>query len=173
MRSRNSHNNQRRQMFRALTGKASVKRPPWARDDFLDVCTRCDACITQCPEHVLVRGGGGFPEISFAQEGCTLCGECAEVCEPVAIAPPTGEERHTAAFPWRADIASHCLAFAGIHCQSCQDACEWRAIAFPLMAGGQPPIPVLNSESCTGCGACQPACPNDAITMKNLRPAGT
>ena len=152
------NNNTRRQFFRSLGGHGPIRRPPWTGDDFTERCVRCAACIDACPEQVLFHGGGGFPEIRFEHEGCSLCGACVDACgEPVF-------DTRRPAFPWRARIEAHCLALADIHCQSCQDACEWRAIAFPPQLG-RPPKPQLNLEACTGCGACQAQCPNHAITM--------
>ncbi|PMR67518.1 ferredoxin-type protein NapF [Halomonas heilongjiangensis] len=150
----------RRQFFRSLSGRGPVRRPPWTGDDFLEHCTRCDACIDACPEGVLHRGGGGYPEIRFERDGCSLCGACVEACE----APVFDAARRP--FPWRAELRSHCLALANIHCQSCQDACEWRAIRF-LPELGRPPRPRIDSDACTGCGACQALCPNDAIAMSS------
>ncbi len=149
----------RRGLFRQARGLGEVRRPPWTAEDFTASCTRCEACISACPEGILFRGDGGFPEISFRQDGCTLCGECVQVCEDGVF--DTAREP----FPWRAAVQSHCLAHAGIHCQSCQDACEVSAIRFPLKPG-QIPRPELDADLCNGCGACLAACPNDAIALE-------
>lgn len=149
----------RRALFRRARGLDDAKRPPWTDADFTDHCTRCHACIDACPESILFKGDGGFPEIRFDQDGCTFCGECASVCdEPVF-------DLTRPAFPWRAVVQKHCLTHAGIHCQSCQDACDVNAIRFPLKPG-QTPKPELDTELCNGCGACLAVCPNDAITLE-------
>jgi ferredoxin-type protein NapF len=155
---RRQHDASRRRLFRSLGGRDEVRRPPWTGADFTERCVRCDACLDACPAGVLFRGAGGYPEIRFDEDGCTLCGACVEACE----APVFDTARP--AFPWYAAVQSHCLAFADIHCQTCQDACEWRAIRFPP-ALGRPPRPEIDTDACTGCGACMALCPNDAIRL--------
>jgi ferredoxin-type protein NapF len=67
-----------------------------------------------------------------------------------------------------AEIGRRCLAFGGVFCQACADACEPRAIRFvPLR--GRAPTPVVADESCTACGACLAVCPAGAIVLE--RPA--
>ncbi|MCK7544105.1 ferredoxin-type protein NapF [Marinobacter bryozoorum] len=138
---------------------ASRNRPPWTGDDFTDACTRCGDCVTACPEQVLAPGDGGFPQVVFRGEGCTFCGECAAACpEPVF-------DLTAVAFEWKAQVESQCLAHSGVHCQSCQDACEPRAIRFrPRL--GRPPVPEISEEACTGCFACAAICPQDAIALQ-------
>ncbi|MFY0991739.1 ferredoxin-type protein NapF [Halomonas sp. C05BenzN] len=148
----------RREFFRTLSGRGPVRRPPWSGEDFTEQCIRCDACIEACPEGVLHHGGGGYPELCLDERACTLCGACVEACD----APVFDLQRP--AFPWHARVESNCLALARIHCQSCQDACEWGAIRFPPEAG-RPPRPRVDTQACTGCGACQVQCPNHAIVM--------
>lgn len=137
---------------------ANRRRPPWTDDDFTDLCTRCGDCIKACPEQVLAPGDGGFPQVVFRGEGCTFCGDCAEACpEPVF-------DLARSAFEWYARIQEHCLALDGIHCQSCEDACEPMAIRFrPRL--GKPPVPEISEDLCTGCFACAAVCPRDAIAF--------
>lgn len=154
----------RRSFLRGGKPVANEQRPPWTGDDFVDSCTRCSNCITACPEGILQKGDGGFPRITFEHEGCTLCQECVQACdEPVfdLSRPP---------FQWRATIRDHCLAKANIHCQSCQDACEAEAIRF-LYGQGHVPLPEVDTQSCTGCGACVAVCPQDAIALADPEPA--
>lgn len=138
---------------------AARRRPPWTGDDFTDLCSRCGDCVRACPEQVLVPGDGGFPQVVFRGEGCTFCGECASACpEPVF-------DLAREAFQWKARVEGSCLALNGVHCQSCQDACEPRAIRFrPRL--GRPPVPDVSEDACTGCFACAAVCPQDAIDLK-------
>lgn len=150
----------RRALFRQLAGKHEApRRPPWTGDNLTDRCTRCNDCIEACPEQVLFRGDGGFPEIDFSAEGCTFCGDCASACEADVF------DLSRQAFPWTAVIRDQCLAYAGIACQSCQDACEPRAIRFSPQLGGVPQ-PQLDEDACTGCGACLSSCPTHSISLE-------
>jgi ferredoxin-type protein NapF len=67
-------------------------------------------------------------------------------------------------------IADGCLARLGIVCQSCGDVCPEGAIRFALRRGG-PPLPAVEKERCTGCGACLEICPVNAIAL--LTPEAT
>jgi ferredoxin-type protein NapF len=127
---------------------------------FETTCTRCERCLDACPQDILIRGDGGFPEVDFSSGSgeCTFCAACVEACPEPAFTS-------TESTPWQlvAEIADEsCLARAGIHCQSCADVCGFDAIAFAL-ARGLPPQPVIDGDACTGCGACVSICPADAI----------
>ena len=63
------------------------QRPPWALDEarFAERCTRCHACVSECPRQVLAVGDGGFPHMHFQHQGCDLCGACASACQPRAL----------------------------------------------------------------------------------------
>jgi ferredoxin-type protein NapF len=144
---------------RPASGPAPV-RPPWVRAlRFTDGCTRCGACLEACPEHIIVAGDGGFPEVDFRRGACTFCGRCAAACpEPLFD--------REAVRPWdvAATIGEACLARRGIVCESCRDACEPRAIRFRHVPG-RVAVPEVAAEACTGCGACVAICPAAAITV--------
>lgn len=150
----------RRSLFRGAKSARPIRRPPWTGDDFTDSCTRCDDCLSACPEQLLFRGDGGFPEIDFGQSGCDFCGECARACEA-----QTPFDLKRSPFAWRAVLDESCLAFANIDCQSCRDACEPLAITFrPTLH--RAPQPQVSSDACTGCGACLSVCPAQAIKLE-------
>lgn len=135
-------------------------RPPYARNDrVLEGCTRCGACAAACPEGIIVAGDGGYPEVSFQAGECTFCGDCAGAC-PVSVFDLSQES------PWSqaAHIADTCFARMGIVCQSCRDACLTGAIIFTATRG-RPSQPHVNTDACTGCGACVSPCPAGAVTV--------
>jgi ferredoxin-type protein NapF len=152
-----------------LRGTATRRpmRPPWALAEaaFVDRCTRCMACAEHCPEQILVRGSGGFPELDTALGGCTFCADCVTACEPLALDRAAGD----VPWHWRAAIDTMCLASRGVVCESCRDACDAGALRFPLI--GRPAAPALDAERCTGCGACVAGCPAGAITLVQITEA--
>ena len=66
--------------------------------------------------------------------------------------------------PLRALISQACLAYAGIVCMSCRDACPEQAIRF-LPRLGSPFLPKVVATACTGCGACLSPCPAGALSL--------
>lgn len=145
---------------------ASVIRPPWAIDEqkFTDLCTRCFECAKACPDHLIVKGVGGFPEISFSRHGCDYCEACARAC-------PESVLDLTQLIPWnqKAIISEDCFSKRGVVCRSCGDACETVAIRFKPMLGGVSQVQ-LDTSACNGCGECVHVCPAHAITIQKIIP---
>jgi len=155
----------RRQLLRGRLHPQSLPvRPPWAcqEDEFVRLCSRCDACIDTCWAGILIRGSGGFPEADFHSSGCDFCADCLKACKTGALsaAPPAP----SLAWRQRASIEPSCLSLNGIVCRSCGDACDTDAIRFQLQTGGRA-TPLLDSERCNGCGECFAVCPNDSISL--------
>lgn len=156
-------NTGRRHFLRGRFGAAgrAALRPPWAVPEpgFLAACTRCGQCARACAAGIIVRGDGGYPEVSFAAGECTFCGACATACTPRALSP--------GGIPWQLQptIASSCLQSQDVLCRSCGDACPQAAIRFAPRAAG---ASVQVAPACNGCGACVRACPVSAITMQHV-----
>jgi ferredoxin-type protein NapF len=154
-----------------LHGKLSDRRqeiyPPWsiAPPQFLAQCTRCDACITRCPQHILSRNNLGYPVADFTRQGCTFCADCVDACETgsLSLMDFIGAE------PWsvKAVITESCVNFKGTLCQMCSGSCVENAIKFSVRSGGVA-IPEVDPLSCTGCGECYRSCPQKAIQVKPL-----
>ncbi|SDQ26820.1 ferredoxin-type protein NapF [Pseudoxanthomonas sp. CF385] len=140
----------------------AVFRPPWAKPEpeFLAACTRCDACVRACPEQVLLRDADGLPRFDARAGECTFCGDCAAACGSEAFEPVRDP-------PWMliADVAGTCLSAQGVVCASCREVCP--ASAIHVAPGARGPARV-DSDACTGCGACVGTCPVDAIRLQNM-----
>lgn len=152
-------NTARRAFFRGRAVPIS-HHVPWAVDDFVDLCRRCDDCIKACEEAILVAGDGGFPTVDFARGGCTFCGACVRACEHGALAMRDGP-----AWSLKVAIADNCLSAQGITCRACGDVCEPRAIRFQLQPGGRA-IPGVDASLCNGCGSCIAICPTHVIQIE-------
>lgn len=138
-----------------------IIRPPWSvpEADFITGCTRCHACTIACETGVLIAGSGGFPEIDFQRAECSFCQACVRACDAAVFTP-------IEQIPWqiKVSISDRCLPYHHIECRSCQDGCETRAIRFRPQLNGIAQ-PVLDLPACTGCGACVPVCPVQAVTL--------
>ncbi len=139
-------------------------RPPNALSEveFAGACTRCGDCISKCPLGIIKVGQGGYPELDFSQRGCDFCGECVAVCATGAL-----EKKEPLTLSGRASIGKGCLAYNGVECRSCEDACEVRAIKFRLQIN-KVAEPQLDQNTCTGCGECVSYCPKSVIEIKHL-----
>lgn len=136
-------------------------RLPWiARPQaFIDECTRCGKCIAACESQIIEKGDGGFPTVNFTIDECTFCYQCAQSCPEPIFLPQS-------ALAWQAEvrITDQCLAVQQVECRSCQDACPEEAIHFALQIG-RTANPQINSEHCSGCGACVSVCPSRAMAV--------
>ncbi len=160
-------------------------RPPGAVDEsaFLAKCIRCGQCMRVCPNNalhptLLESGLEGIwtpiiiARIGYCEPTCTLCGQ---VCPTGAILELTtlqkvGDKDNP---PNRIGTAffdrGRCLPWAmGKTCIVCEEWCPTspKAVFFieenVVDRNGQSSLvkrPYIEPELCTGCGACEFACP--------------
>ena len=151
-----------------FSGAPVSLRPPWAieEQDFLQACSTCDACRKACPEGIITKGAGGYPEISFKHGACSFCQECVKACASGALRFFDAHEQDTEGTPWpvKARISGNCLSMVGTACRSCGEQCDVGAISFQLAVGGVA-LALINNDLCSGCGACVVSCPVDAIEV--------
>ena len=132
-------------------------------------CTACQLCISVCPNQVLRPSAGlnNFmqPETSYERGYCRPeCTKCSEVCPTGAIKPITKEEKTAIQIGHAVWIADNCIVNTdGQKCGNCARHCPTGAIQ---MVPKDPndkkslQIPVVNTERCIGCGACENLCPS-------------
>ena len=142
-------------------GSEAPLRPPWAITEelFTQTCTQCGECISRCPTHIIKQGRGHFPVVDFSSGECIFCEQCADICKLHAL-----KKTDT---PWSVKATINeavCITFQGVECRSCYDPCDDRAIKMPPRLGGIS-VPVLDTNNCSGCGACSSVCPVQAISM--------
>ena len=145
-----------------FSGSRSVVRPPWSGDElaFVEACSRCSDCVGVCPEKILEKGRGGFPQVNFSRGECTFCGDCVRVCKSGALSHGVPQA------PWalKARVAPSCLALNQVVCRTCGESCPEGAIRFKISIGAVAK-PEIDLAACTGCGACFGPCPISAVTI--------
>jgi len=154
----------RHQLLRGQFAGDNAIRPPWSIDElaFTENCTRCYKCADVCHSHLIVKGSGGFPEISFNRQGCDFCESCVRACPEDVLY--IDEINNQAAWQQTAEISNECFSMRGIVCRSCGEICESRAIQFKPDIGGRTQV-ILNTTACNGCGECVHVCPAGAIKI--------
>nr|MBN2276638.1 4Fe-4S dicluster domain-containing protein [candidate division Zixibacteria bacterium] len=160
-------------------------RPPGAipEKDFLSRCIRCGQCMRVCPNNALhptfmESGAEGIwtpimiPRIGYCEPTCTLCGQ---VCPTGAITELTVKEKvgDDKTRPVRVGTAfidrGRCLPWGmTTPCIVCEEWCPTTPKAIYLedevtINGRDEVVPVkrpyVDPDRCTGCGACEYACP--------------
>lgn len=132
-------------------------------------CTACQLCVSVCPNQVLRPSSGlsNFmqPETSYERGYCRPeCTKCSEVCPAGAIKPITKEEKTAIQIGHAVWISENCIVNSdGQKCGNCARHCPTGAIQMVPKDANDPKslqIPVVNTERCIGCGACENLCPS-------------
>lgn len=153
-----------------IPARATRLTPPGSLDTqhFAQHCTACQLCVSACPNQVL-RPSSDLrtfmqPEMSYERGYCRPeCTECSKVCPAGAILPITPAEKSAIQIGHAVWIANNCVVLTdGVACGNCARHCPTGAISMlPYVAedASSPKIPVVNTERCIGCGACENLCP--------------
>lgn len=144
--------------------------PPGARGlrHMFQHCTACQLCVSVCPNEVL-RPSSEWktmmqPVMSYERGYCRPeCTKCSEVCPAGAIRPITVADKSSTQIGHAVWVAANCVPLTdGVSCGNCARHCPTGAITMVSSEADNadaPKIPVVNTERCIGCGACENLCP--------------
>ncbi len=166
-------------------------RPPGAINakDFLKACLKCGACIEACPYDSLKLANTqdnvsiGSPYFIPREIPCYMCTTipCVPVCPSGALDITMLQDKEGKMDINKSKMGvaivhkESCIAFWGIQCDACYRACPLIDEAITLeyqqieRTGKHAFLkPVINSESCTGCGICEHVCVTEKPAIKVL-----
>jgi ferredoxin len=129
-------------------------------------CTGCQLCISKCPNNVL-RPSTSLSDMlqptmefdrGYCRPGCTVC---SHVCPTGAITEICCKKKTSISIGYAVWVEKNCVvATDGVECGNCKRHCPTGAI---MMVESQKydgrKIPVINTDKCIGCGACEYLCP--------------
>lgn len=131
-------------------------------------CTACQLCVSACPNGVLRPSTDLMklmqPEMSYERGYCRPeCTKCSDVCPAGAIHPITVVDKSATQIGHAVLIKKNCVPLTdGVECGNCARHCPTGAILMVSSDSDKtdsPKIPVVNTERCIGCGACENLCP--------------
>ena len=145
--------------------------PPGALSarNFARHCTACQLCVQVCPNQVLRPSTDLMkmmqPEASYERGYCRPeCTKCSEVCPAGAIRPIDRAIKSSTQIGHAVWIEKNCVVNTdGVSCGNCERHCPTGAIQMvPKDANDKKSlkIPVIDTERCIGCGACENLCPS-------------
>lgn len=139
-----------------------------SRRNFAQHCTACQLCVSVCPNGVLQPSGDlkhlMQPEMSYERGYCRPeCVKCAEVCPTSAIHLIDLAEKSATQIGHAVWVSRNCIVNADeVSCGNCARHCPTGAIqmvAKDVNDTESLQIPIVNTERCIGCGACENLCP--------------
>ena len=144
-------------------------RPPGAVDEmtFKGLCSRCGNCIRSCPHDIIRRdtGQNGFtgiltPVLNFDENYCREdCNRCTFVCPSGALEGVTLDKKPNIRIGMVQVDMNICLLGEDRECSACMRWCPYNAIRYVFSEVEYMLVPVIDTEKCNGCGACEVACP--------------
>lgn len=162
---------------------ATALRPPGVKneDDFLAACIRCGLCVRDCPYDILKLStfsddvALGTPYFTARDIPCEMCEDipCVKACPTNAL-----DKELTNIDDARMGLAvivdqETCLNYQGLRCDVCYHVCPLSNKAISLerrhnQRSGMHTlfIPIVHSDSCTGCGKCERACVLEEAAIK-------
>lgn len=167
----------------SLSLPAQAIRPPGvgSEEDFLAACIRCGLCVRDCPYDTLKLANLaedvalGTPYFEARKVPCEMCEDipCVKACPTGALDPELTDIDDS-----RMGLAvvvdqETCIAFHGLRCEVCFNVCPIRGEAITLnrlhneRTGKHALfIPIVHSDTCTGCGKCEHACILEEAAIK-------
>lgn len=164
---------------------ATALRPPGVKteEEFLAACIRCGLCVRDCPYDILKLAtfsdevALGTPYFTARKIPCEMCEDipCVKACPTSAL-----DHNLTNIDDARMGLAvivdqEACLNYQGLRCDVCHRVCPLINKAITLeprhnQRSGKHTIfiPVVHSDSCTGCGVCERACVLEEAAIKVL-----
>jgi polyferredoxin len=151
-------------------GRKTQIIPPGADNirGFRKRCTGCQLCVSVCPNQVLRPSSRILdyvhPQISYERGYCRPeCVKCSEVCPTGAIRPVTVAEKSATQIGYAVWKKELCIVNTDkALCDLCARKCPAAAITMISQNAddaASPKIPMLDTNRCTGCGACEQLCP--------------
>jgi ferredoxin len=154
------------------SARASVPRPlrpPGAIDEleFPGLCVRCGNCVRACPAQIIApdlghHGLAGLltPVVRFEKSYCREdCVQCTTVCPSGALARLSVEEKAAVRIGLPRVDMNVCLLGNERECSECKRWCPYDAVRYVFSEAEYTLIPEIDPKKCTGCGACEVACP--------------
>lgn len=135
--------------------------------EFFSRCTACQLCVVNCPQGVL-RPSDDWqtfmqPTLSYEHGFCPPeCNVCSQLCPTDAIQSVSEEGKSSVRVGYAVWDADRCLVLSEGHaCGNCARRCPSGAIYMKRIDSNDPHslrVPTVNTELCTGCGACEYFC---------------
>jgi ferredoxin len=159
-------------------GENAPLRPPGAvgEDQFAGLCLRCGNCVRACPSAIIhpdtgIAGFAGLlaPLVQYRHKYCLQdCCACTQVCPSGAIQKLSlGEKRQYVIGEALVDGSLCLVTLDRKDCDACVRACPFDAVKIHWDEERYIAYPLISTDKCNGCGACEVVCPT--VDIKAIR----